>query len=212
MGYKIKAPPYPFYIWLDLSHLPPLINSGLVMIEVLLKEKTIVTPSIFFDLNPSYRRNLFSSPTHHFIQISYGPTLEQVLKGLDGMQRVIDEANRCLSEVSLFRLRIRNSLADCSGRTDISEIWEPTWHPTKMTRQPSRASRSALVTSSHRVFRLQDFYTDCECSRYLKRRRRLGALPGDVGLLVAARNGGDGSLLKHDGRDCEPSRSDKSKS
>jgi hypothetical protein len=48
----------------------------------LLKEKTIVVPGIFFDVNPSHRRNLFNSPCHHFVRLSYGPPIEDLDKGL----------------------------------------------------------------------------------------------------------------------------------
>ena len=49
--------------------------------EELLKEKTIVIPGIFFDINPSHRRNLFNSPCHHFVRLSFGPPLEDLDKG-----------------------------------------------------------------------------------------------------------------------------------
>jgi len=49
--------------------------------EELLKEQTIVIPGIFFDINPSHRRNLFNSPCHHFVRISFGPPLADLNKG-----------------------------------------------------------------------------------------------------------------------------------
>jgi hypothetical protein len=49
--------------------------------EELLKEHTIVIPGIFFDINPSHRRNLFHSPCHHFVRLSFGPPLEDLDKG-----------------------------------------------------------------------------------------------------------------------------------
>lgn len=48
-----------------------------------------VVPGIFFDLNPAKRRDLFDSPCHHFVRISYGPRMEVLKKGLDGIERVI---------------------------------------------------------------------------------------------------------------------------
>lgn len=50
--------------------------------EELLKEKTIVIPGIFFDINPSHRRNLFHSPCHHFVRLSFGPPIEDLDKGV----------------------------------------------------------------------------------------------------------------------------------
>ena len=69
-------------------------------------------PGIFFDVDPSHRRNLFNSPCHHFVRISFGPPLEDLDKGdyftillwcrvltipvcylgLDAMERVIKRA------------------------------------------------------------------------------------------------------------------------
>lgn len=93
MGLKVKIPPkWTFYIWLDLSDLPPPLNSGLVFFEELLKQKVIVVPGIFFDINPAHRRNLFCSPCHHFVRLSFGPPLAQLEKGLDGIEQVLTKA------------------------------------------------------------------------------------------------------------------------
>ncbi|KAF8636506.1 hypothetical protein AX17_003320 [Amanita inopinata Kibby_2008] len=97
-----------FYIWLNLEKLPPPLNNGLVssflspffvivyvhqtFFEELLKEKTIVIPGIFFDINPSHRRNLFNSPCHHFVRLSFGPPLDVLDRGLDAIGRVLKKA------------------------------------------------------------------------------------------------------------------------
>ena len=52
-----------------------------IFFEELLKEHTIVIPGIFFDINPAHRRNLFHSPCHHFVRLSFGPPLEDLDKG-----------------------------------------------------------------------------------------------------------------------------------
>ncbi|RMZ76342.1 hypothetical protein DV738_g4984, partial [Chaetothyriales sp. CBS 135597] len=95
-----NMPDSTFYIWLDLSTLePPIpsnsgldISNGLGFFDALLREKTIVVPGIFFDLNPAHRRDLFDSPCHHFVRLSYGPKLETLKKGLDGIERVVKRA------------------------------------------------------------------------------------------------------------------------
>ena len=70
IGFKCKqVPQATFYIWLDLSSLPEAIHDGLNFFAACLKEKVIVVPGIFFDLNPSKRRDLFDSPCHHFVSI-----------------------------------------------------------------------------------------------------------------------------------------------
>lgn len=92
---KVKVPPRAtFYIWLDLEDLPAPINNGLTFFEELLKEKTIVIPGIFFDINPSHRRNLVDSPCHHFVRLSFGPPLEDLDKGLDAIERVLKRARK----------------------------------------------------------------------------------------------------------------------
>ncbi|KIK59407.1 hypothetical protein GYMLUDRAFT_44407 [Collybiopsis luxurians FD-317 M1] len=83
-----------FYIWLNLEKLPAPLNNGLTFFEELLKEQTIVIPGIFFDINPSHRRNLFNSPCHHFVRLSFGPPLADLDKGLDAMARVLKKARK----------------------------------------------------------------------------------------------------------------------
>ncbi|KAI7907647.1 pyridoxal phosphate-dependent transferase [Cokeromyces recurvatus] len=90
MGLHVKVSPNAtFYVWLDLSHLPEPINIGLNFFEECLKEKVIVVPGIFFDVNPSHRRELFESPCHHFVRLSFGPPLDQIKLGLDLIEKVI---------------------------------------------------------------------------------------------------------------------------
>jgi aspartate/methionine/tyrosine aminotransferase len=90
MGFHIKnVPDSTFYLWLDLEGLPEAINDGLNFFQACLEEKVIVVPGIFFDLNPSHRRDLFDSPCHHFVRFSYGPRMETLKKGLDGIERVV---------------------------------------------------------------------------------------------------------------------------
>lgn len=116
LGLKVDIPPVStFYIWLNLDDLPPPLNNGLVRLhhsplipqlihsgfsthqtffEELLKEQTIVIPGIFFDINPSHRRNLFNSPCHHFVRLSFGPPLADLDKGLDAIGRVMRRARK----------------------------------------------------------------------------------------------------------------------
>lgn len=98
IGFRQEVPPATFYIWLDLTSLdPPLppeanISDGLNFFNALLDEKVIVVPGIFFDLNPAKRRDLFDSPCHHFVRLSYGPRIDVLKKGLDGIERVVRRA------------------------------------------------------------------------------------------------------------------------
>ncbi|KAH9452558.1 hypothetical protein MJO28_008531 [Puccinia striiformis f. sp. tritici] len=135
MGLKVKIPPkWTFYIWLDLSDLPPPLNSGLVFFEELLKQKVIVVPGIFFDINPSHRRNLFCSPCHHFVRLSFGPPLPQLEKGLDGIEQVLRKAHEHLETdghllemgKNLAPQLRRLSIAAVSGVADSSKLTSPT--------------------------------------------------------------------------------------
>ncbi|KAI4286987.1 MAG: hypothetical protein L6R35_003756 [Caloplaca aegaea] len=97
IGFKIKhVPDSTFYIWLDLSGLPAEINDGLNFFQKCLEEKVIVVPGIFFDLNPSKRRDLFDSPCHHYVRLSYGPKSEHLRTGLDGIERIVKSIRRAL--------------------------------------------------------------------------------------------------------------------
>lgn len=90
MGFTVGyCPDSTFYLWLDLEQLPKEINDGLNFFEACLQEKVIVVPGIFFDLNPSRRRDLFDSPCHHFVRVSYGPKMETLKAGLDGFERIL---------------------------------------------------------------------------------------------------------------------------
>ncbi|KAJ9635195.1 hypothetical protein H2199_008681 [Coniosporium tulheliwenetii] len=80
MGFKIDfVPNSTFYLWLDLECLPEEINDGLNFFAACLKEKTIVVPGIFFDLNPN------------FVRLSYGPRMETLVKGMDAIQRIVSK-------------------------------------------------------------------------------------------------------------------------
>ena len=82
MGFEIKNPPNAtFYIWLDLRQLPKPLSSGMVFFEECLKEKVIVVPGQFFDVNPSNRRNLLDSPCDKFVRLSFGPPLKELDRG-----------------------------------------------------------------------------------------------------------------------------------
>ena len=90
IGFTFKhVPDSTFYIWLDLARLPAEINDGLNFFQKCLEEKVIVVPGIFFDLNPAKRRDLFDSPCHHFVRLSYGPKLETLKLGLDRIERIV---------------------------------------------------------------------------------------------------------------------------
>ncbi|KJX94912.1 unnamed protein product [Zymoseptoria tritici ST99CH_3D1] len=94
MGFTLDyTPDSTFYLWLNLEALPIEINDGLNFFQACLAEKVIVVPGIFFDLNPSRRRDLFDSPCHHYVRVSYGPKMEVLKAGMDGIERILKKYN-----------------------------------------------------------------------------------------------------------------------
>lgn len=83
------VPEATFYMWLNLSGLPAAISNGLRFFEECLKEKVIVVPGIFFDVNPGKRRELYNSPYQSYVRLSFGPSMETIQKGLDAIARVV---------------------------------------------------------------------------------------------------------------------------
>lgn len=79
-----------FYIWADLSALPPPLNDCLVFLEECVKNKVICVPGVFFDINPRDMRNLGRSKCLSFVRFSYGPAMENLEKGIKNMGKMID--------------------------------------------------------------------------------------------------------------------------
>ena len=52
-----------------------------------LKEKVIVVPGVFFDVNPGHRRS--HARYKNYCRISFGPEIEKLELGLDAIERVI---------------------------------------------------------------------------------------------------------------------------
>jgi hypothetical protein len=42
--------------------------------------------------SPSHRRNIVHSPSEPFVRLSFGPPLEELDRGLDGIERVLNKA------------------------------------------------------------------------------------------------------------------------
>lgn len=81
------APAGAFYVWANLSKLPPPLNDGMNFFRECLKEKVIVVPGVFFDVNPGNRRSLMRFK--NYCRISFGPEIEKLELGLAAIRRVI---------------------------------------------------------------------------------------------------------------------------
>jgi aspartate/methionine/tyrosine aminotransferase len=81
------APEGAFYVWANLSKLPTPLDDGMNFFRECLKEKVIVVPGMFFDVNPGNRRSLMRFK--NYCRISFGPEIEKLELGLAAMERVI---------------------------------------------------------------------------------------------------------------------------
>jgi aspartate/methionine/tyrosine aminotransferase len=90
MGIIVEAEPQgTFYIWANLSQLPEPLNDGITFFEAGLEEKVITVPGVFFDVNPERRRAF--ARYRHYSRISFGPEMEKIKLGLDGLERLINK-------------------------------------------------------------------------------------------------------------------------
>lgn len=109
MGLEVEhAPVGTFYVWCSVHRLPPPINNGRMRMDCTLthicncmlgigtvffkeglKEKVMVVPGKFFDVNPGNRR--IACRYESYIRISYGPTFEVLIKGMDAIQRLVEK-------------------------------------------------------------------------------------------------------------------------
>ncbi len=88
MGVVVEVEPAgTFYVWANLSQLPPPLNDGIQFFEAGLDEKVITVPGVFFDVNPEKRRTY--ARYRIYARISFGPEMEVVAQGLDALERVI---------------------------------------------------------------------------------------------------------------------------
>jgi hypothetical protein len=76
-----------FYVWANLAKLPPPLDDGMNFFRECLKEKVIVVPGVFFDVNPGNRRT--HARYKNYCRISFGPEIEKLELGLNAFARVI---------------------------------------------------------------------------------------------------------------------------
>jgi aspartate/methionine/tyrosine aminotransferase len=76
-----------FYVWANLAKLPPPLDDGMNFFREGLKERVIVVPGVFFDVNPGHRRS--QARYKNYCRISFGPEIEKLELGLDALERVI---------------------------------------------------------------------------------------------------------------------------
>jgi len=88
MGIGVEAEPAgAFYVWANLSNLPAPLDDGMNFFLEGLKEKVIIVPGVFFDVNPGNRRAY--GRYANYCRISFGPEMKRLETGLDALERVI---------------------------------------------------------------------------------------------------------------------------
>jgi methionine-R-sulfoxide reductase len=82
-----------FYCFGDLSQLPAPLNDGMQFFEAALKQKVIVVPGEFFDINPGQRRPTLTPKRvgrfDSFVRFSFGPDLKTLERAVNNLSRLI---------------------------------------------------------------------------------------------------------------------------
>lgn len=102
LGFAIRdAPEGTFYVWASVKNMPASLNDGWIFFEEALRHKVICVPGIFFDVNPGRRRQLFASPYHSYIRFSFGPPLEELKRGLDNLDILVNKHRVAVAEAAI---------------------------------------------------------------------------------------------------------------
>jgi len=86
-----REPEGTFYVWGDLSALPPPLDHGMALFEHALAHKVITVPGVFFDVNPGRRRSR-GSRFHRYMRFSFGPGMDVLDRACDRLAALVDEA------------------------------------------------------------------------------------------------------------------------
>ncbi|HXN80973.1 MAG TPA: pyridoxal phosphate-dependent aminotransferase [Myxococcales bacterium] len=87
-----RAPDGTFYVWGNLSGLPPPLNDGMAFFRAALERKVITVPGEFFDVNPGKRRSNRLSRFRGYVRFSFGPPLAQLEEALARLQEMVSSA------------------------------------------------------------------------------------------------------------------------
>jgi N-succinyldiaminopimelate aminotransferase len=89
-----RAPDGTFYVWGNLSSLPPPLNDGMAFFRAALERKVITVPGEFFDVNPGKRRSKRASRFKSYSRFSFGPSLESLELGLSRIEDLVLSATK----------------------------------------------------------------------------------------------------------------------
>jgi hypothetical protein len=93
MGMRISPEPAgTFYAFVSVRDLPAPLSDGMAFFRAALDHQVICVPGLFFDVNPGHRRAQRLSRFHQHVRLSFGPSMEEVRRGLDSLEEMIREA------------------------------------------------------------------------------------------------------------------------
>jgi N-succinyldiaminopimelate aminotransferase len=87
-----RYPDGTFYAFASVRDLPAPISDGMAFFRAALERRVICVPGVFFDVNPGHRRAQRLSRFHQYVRLSFGPSLEEVQRGLDRLEQMIAAA------------------------------------------------------------------------------------------------------------------------
>jgi N-succinyldiaminopimelate aminotransferase len=91
LGVRVdRVPDGTFYVWGNVSSLPPKLADGESFFRAALDKKVITVPGEFFDVNPGKRRAR-ASRFRGYVRFSFGPPMGVVDKALDRLEELVGE-------------------------------------------------------------------------------------------------------------------------
>jgi aspartate/methionine/tyrosine aminotransferase len=95
IGVRIeREPDGTFYVWGNLSNLPPPLNTGEGLFEAALERKLITVPGHFFDVDPGQRRVGRNSRFKNHARFSFGPAESVIDTAVSRLRDLTVEARR----------------------------------------------------------------------------------------------------------------------
>ena len=86
-----REPDGTFYAFVSLQDLPEPLADGMDFFRHALDHKVICVPGVFFDVNPGRRRARSLSRFHQRVRLSFGPSHDEVARGLDRLESMIQD-------------------------------------------------------------------------------------------------------------------------
>lgn len=90
LGLELPTEPLgAFYCFVSLANMPDKLQDGMAFFHAALAAKVITVPGQFFDVNPGQRRSHMASRMAPYLRLSYGPSMPEIVEGLDRLERFI---------------------------------------------------------------------------------------------------------------------------